>query len=151
MARLNGIAQTAEVALSAGVAKTVLQIAAPANQQVALTGWGIFFDGISPTAEPVQVEVMIQTTAGTMTSLTPRMTNRGCSGTLQTTAQHTATAEPTAGDVMDPKEVHPQAGYEKQIAPYSPQEIVLAGGNRLGIKVTSPTALNCRAFFTFEE
>ena len=71
MARFNGIAQTAEVALSAAVARTVIQMVAPANHRVVLTGWGVYFDGTSANAEPVQVEIVLQTTAGTMSALTP--------------------------------------------------------------------------------
>lgn len=149
MAAFIGIAQTAEVALSAATAKTVLQLVAATNHRVRILGWGVFFDGVSATAEPVQVEVMIQTTAGTMSSLTPVKLDRSISDTLLTTAQHTATAEPTASDVLDTIEVHPQQGYEKQFLPG--QEIILVGAGKLGIKCTAPATVNVRAKFIFEE
>lgn len=148
MAGLDCVAQTAEIALTAATAKTVLQLVAPANQRLKIKGWGVFFDGTSASAEPVQARVLRQTTAGTMTSLTPVKTCAG-SETVQATAQHTATAEPTAGDVLDVVEVHPQSGFEKQITPDMKMEV--PGGGRVGIECTAPAGVNVRAKIFFEE
>jgi hypothetical protein len=148
MAGLVCIAQTTEVALAAATAKTVLQIVAPANQRLHIKRWGVFFDGVSSTAEPVQVRLLRQTTAGTMSALTPVMLCAG-SETVQTTAQHTATVEPTAGNVLDIAEVHPQSGYEVVI-PFD-QVIEVPGGGRLGLEVTAPAVVNCRAKIIFAE
>lgn len=148
MAGLLCIAQTAEVALTGATAKTILQIVAPTNQRLKLKRWGVFFDGTSSTNEPVQVRLLRQTSAGTMTALTPVLQVAG-SETVQTTAQHTATAEPTAGDVIDMAEVHPQAGYEVLIPFDMPIEI--PGGGRVGIECTAPDAVNVRGKMVFEE
>lgn len=148
MAGIDCVAQTVEIALTSATAKTVLQIVAPANQRLKIKGWGVFFDGVSSTAEPVQVRLLRQTTAGTMTALTPVKLGAG-SETIQATAQHTATAEPTAGDVLDPIEVHPQSGYEKQIPPDQRWEV--PGGGRVGIECTAPAGVNVRAKIFFEE
>jgi len=148
MAGLICIAQTAEVALTAATAKTVLQLVAPTNQRLKLKRWGVFFDGTSGTAEPVQVRLLRQTNAGTMSSLTPVKQVAG-SETVQTTAQHTATAEPTAGDVIDVAEVHPQSGYEVIIPFDMPVEV--PGGGRIGIECTAPATVNVRAKLVFEE
>ena len=148
MAGIQVFAQTAEVALSAATAKTVIQIVAPTNQRLKLKEWGVFFDGVSGTAEPVQVRLLRQTTAGTMSALTP-VSRVPISETIQTTAQHTATAEPTAGDVLDVIECHPQGGYEKIFAPGD--EIIMAGGGRIGIECTAPATVNVRAKFAWEE
>lgn len=142
------IAQTAEVALTAATAKTVVQVSAPSNQRVKLLGWGLFFDGTSSSAEPVQVRLLRQTTAGTMSSLTPAKLNTH-SETLQSSASHTATAEPTAGDVLDVAEVHPQGGFEK-IYPEG-KEPRIAGGGRIGIECTAPAGVNVRAKLICEE
>jgi hypothetical protein len=148
MAGIGCIAQTAEVALSAATAKTVIQIVAPTNQRLLIKRWGVFFDGVSATAEPVQVRLLRQTTAGTMTSLTPVMLGVG-SETVQTTAQHTATAEPTAGNILDIAEVHPQSGYEV-VVPFD-QPIEVPGGGRLGVECTAPATVNVRAKIIFQE
>lgn len=140
---------TAEVALTAATARTILQAVAPTNQVVKLLGWGVYFDGVLSTAEPVVVELVRQTNAGTMTSLTPVKVDPGRDETIQTTAQHTATAEPTTTDVVSRVEVHPQAGYEI-VLPFS-QEIIIPGGGRLGLRCTAPAGVNAVGRFRCEE
>ena len=149
MAALIGTATTAEVALSAATAKTVLQLVAAANHRVKILGWGVYFDGTSSTAEPVLVRLLRQTTAGTMTSLTPVKADDSLAESLQTTAQHTASAEPTAGDVLKRINVHPQSGYEYSAPAF--QEDVIGGGDRVGIECTAPATVNVVAWIRFEE
>lgn len=148
MAGIRAFAQTSEIALAAATAKTVLQLVAPSNQRLLLKKWGVFFDGSDPLAQPVEVVLMKQTTAGTMTSLTPVKISPG-SETVQATAQHTATAEPTSSDIRDVVEVHPQSGYEV-LFPMG-EEIPVAGGERVGIVCTAPATVNVRAKFWWEE
>lgn len=149
MAAFQGQAATAEIALTAATAKTVLQLVAAANHRVKLLSWGIFFDGTSTTGEPVQVRLLRQTTAGTATALTPTKRDDSIADTLLTTAQHTATAEPTAGDLLEAIECHPQQGYQA----FYPMgaEVIIGGGDRVGLEVTAPATVNCRAMFLFEE
>ena len=149
MAAFLGIAQTSEVALAAATAKTVVQLTAPSNQRVKILGWGVYFDGTSTTAEPAQVTLSRQSTAGTMTSLTPVPLDDSLAETLQTTAQHTATVEPTTGAAIDMAEVHPQGGYEV-IYPQG-QERLVGGGDRVGLVCTAPANVNVRAKLIFEE
>jgi len=149
MSAFIGLATTAEIALSAATAKTVLQLVAATNHRVRLLAWGVYFDGISSTEAPVQVRLLRQTTAGTMSALTPTKNDDSLSETLLTTAQHTATAEPTAGDVLKGIEVHPQAGYE-EACPFG-QEFIIGGGDRVGIECTAPATVNVRAWARFEE
>lgn len=149
MAAFQGCASTAEIALGAATAKTVLQLVAATNHRVKILGFGVYFDGVSSTAEPVQVRLLRQSTAGTMTSLTPVKKDDSLAETLLTTAQHTATAEPTAGDVIKAVEVHPQSGYE-YTAPFG-GEVIVGGGDRIGIECTAPAIVNVRAWIDFEE
>lgn len=139
---------TAEVALTAATAKTVVQALAPTNQRLRVVGWGVAFDGSSPAAEPVLVELLRQTTAGTMSALTPVRKGVG-SETIQTTGQHTATVEPTAGDVLERRDVHPQSGYQ-EVFPFG-REILVAGSGRIGIRCTAPAGVNCVAWLDLEE
>lgn len=148
MSDMFGVAATAAVALSANVTKTVVQITAPANHRVKVLGWGVFFDGVSSTAQPVRIRLYRQTTAGTMTLLSlqkiaPRTES------LLTTAQHTATVEPSLGDLLEQATCHPQQGYEVKF----PQgfEIVLGGGERLGIELLAVAAVNATSKIFFEE
>ena len=149
MAGIRARAVTAEVALTTATARTVLQILAPTNQRVLVTSWGVFFDGVSVTAEPVVVVLEKQTTAGTGgSSLTPAKLSAG-SETLQTSALHSITAEPTSGDLIDRIEVHPQSGFQDNL-PHG-REIPVLGGQRLGIKCTAPAGVNVVAKLEFEE
>lgn len=149
MAAFQGIARTAEIALTAATARTVLQLIAASNHPVRILGVGVFFDGTSVTAEPAIVDLLRQTTAGTMSSLTLVKRDPGRSETLQTTGQHTATAEPTAGDIIDSWQVHPQQGYEV-FYPLG-QEPIIGGSGRVGIRVTAPANVNVLAKIIFEE
>jgi hypothetical protein len=47
------------------------------------------------------------------------------------------------------KEIHPQSGYEVWLP--MGWEIIVGGGDRLGIELTAPSAVNVRAVIYFEE
>jgi hypothetical protein len=121
-------------------AKTLLQIVAASNHKVLIDEISISFNGTSNTAEPIKVDVLRQTTAGTMSSLTLVKDPDDWDETIQTTAQHTATAEPTASDVLMSEHVHPQQGYTWQ-APFS-RSIAIGGGDRIGVRVTAPASVS---------
>jgi len=148
MAGVRGVAATAPV-VTGTAAKTILQLVAAANHRTKLAGWKVSFDGNSPTATPIKVELVRQSTAGTMSALTTVKKSESDDETLQTTAQHTATAEPTSGEVIDTQYIHPQGAWEKYY-PLGEEEIV-KGGNRLGIRVTAPVSVNAIAQMEFEE
>ena len=149
MAAFQGSLVTAEVALAAATAKTVIQIVAPSNHRVKILRWGVFFDGVSGTGEPVQIALHRQSTEGTSSALTPYKLDDSLAESLQTAGRHTATAEPTTGDLIDAIEVHPQSGYE-MVFPLG-QEIIVGGGDRVGIICTAPAIVNVRAKIVFEE
>lgn len=128
--------------------KTVLQIQAPSNVRVKIRGWSIAFDGVSITAEPIEVLLRRQTTAGAMTSLTP-LSLAPRAETIQTSAQYSATVEPGTSDVFDSIEVHPQSGYEVK---YPEDECPLISPSEyIGIVVTAKAAVNCRVKMICEE
>lgn len=146
-------ANTAELALVAATEKTLIQVIAAANHRVKVLGWGIFFDGVSTTAEPVQVRVAKQTTVigGTPTTNNPVKIDSSVDEVVQTTATiyGGAPTEPTTTDVYDVVEVHPQTGYEVKF-PLG-QELLVAGGGRLGVLATAPAAVNARVKLFLEE
>ena len=141
--------QDSEVALVAATAKTIIQVVAPANHRQRILGWGVFFDGTSVTAEPVQVELIRQSTAGTSAALTPVKDDDSLAESILSTARKTFTVEPTSGDILDVVEVHPQQGYEVMY-PLG-QEKKCGGGDRVGIRCTAPAAVNVRAKMRVEE
>jgi len=133
-------------------AKTLLQIVAPANQRVLVKGVSVSFKGITPTDPPIKVDVLRQTTAGTMSALTcaKRSDSSATAETVQTTAQQNATAEPTAGDVLWSRETPGQFG-QTEYFPFD-DPIHVPGGTRLGLRVTNGgTSINAIAQFDCEE
>lgn len=138
-----------ETALTATTVRTVLQLVAATNQSIAIVGWAIFFDSTSNSAEPVQVRVLRQTGAGTSSAATPVIRNLNTT-TLQATARKGfSSTEPTAGNVLDTIEVHPQSGYQVRYG--RDDEILIGSAGRVGIECTAPANVNCRAQFFFEE
>jgi hypothetical protein len=150
MARLRAVLESGgEIPLSAATAKTVLQIVAASNHRVALKGFSISFDGVSSSNEPVQIEVLRQTSAGTASAASLNADEGTPAETIQTTGRTNCTAEPTAGAVLRRYECHPQAGYERSYA--QDEEILIPGGGRLGIRLTAPNNVNCTGFIAVEE
>jgi len=148
MAGIHGSITRSAIA-SGTAAKTIGQLIAAANHRVMLKGWGVSLAGIVATEAPVLVELVRQTTAGTTTALTPVKIDETDDETLQTTARHTATAEPTTGDIIESHEVHPQGGSFDVI--YSHPGKTIMGGGRLGIRVTAGVTVNCTFWMDFEE
>ncbi|MEW6211350.1 MAG: hypothetical protein AB1631_23495 [Acidobacteriota bacterium] len=153
MSALIATVTTAEIALVAATAKTLLQLKAPTNQRLKLLAWGIYFDSTSNSAEPVQVVLERQTTAigGTPTAITPSKIDDSIGDSVQATAAvyGTSPTEPTSGDLLKRIEVHPQAGYEEQ-CPFG-QEYIVGAGDRIAIKATAPAGVNAVSWMKFEE
>lgn len=143
MAGLRVRANTAQVATGTSL-KTIMQIVAAANHRVVIPQISVSFEGVTTTDAPIDVQIMRQSTAGTMTSLTLTKDNDSDDETIQTTAQHTATVEPTAGDVLARKLVHPQGR-----ADFGP--FVVKGGGRLGITTTAGVSVDCIVSALIEE
>jgi hypothetical protein len=148
MAGVRAVAQTAEVATGTSL-KTLCQLVAPANQRLLVKEISVSFDGIVNTNAPIQVTVVRQTTAGTMSALTLQKWNEADDETLQATAQHTATVEPTTGATVLGEQVHPQGGYTWQ-APFG-GDLVIKGGNRLGVSVLAGVDVNAKVRIVYEE
>lgn len=144
---VTGSAET--VSLTAATAKTVAQIVAPAQQALILHEWSVSVQGTNPSAKPGKVQLKRQTTAGTMTALTLYKWDTGRGETIQTTAQHTATVEPTSTDLIMSENVHPQFGYTW---PGSQRRvIIIPGGTRLGFILTFTDAVDVTVRFAIEE
>ena len=149
MAGLRGAAITGEIATGTAV-KTLMQLVAAADHRVLVHELAVSFQGISNTDAPILIEILRQTTAGTMSALSlVKWGDDDGDESLQTTAQHTATAEPTAGDVLMSDLIHPQGGFNWQ-APFG-GAFVIQGGDRLGLRVTAGVDVDAVARMLFEE
>lgn len=133
-----------QIACAAATAKTVLQVVAASNHRVQPVWFDVSFEGISATDAPAYIRVLKQTTAGTSSALTLVKNNAADDETLEVTAIHTATVEPTASDVKWTGFIHPQSG--KRIGPF-----VIPGGERLGVEVTVSANVDCVASVVGEE
>lgn len=145
-----------EIALTAATARTVLQIASPANIGVAVRGLAVSFDGISGSAEPGLVELIVQTAVlgGTPAAGTAAKDDDRVGTTVQSLGKKWAsgTTEPTdAGAAASKRDwhVHPQTGVEFRW--WLDEEIVIAGGSWIGVRINMPAAVNCRARLFCEE
>lgn len=129
---------------------TLLQVVAAAQQRLKIHEASVSFQGTSNTATPIQVDILRQTSAGTMSALTPKLWDKDMQETIQSTAQSNATAEPSAGDLLASECVHPQTGFYWQ-APFG-KELKVQGGGRVGMRLVTPAAgSTCVARFLCEE
>jgi len=129
---------------------TLLQLLAGTNRELRITEVGISFQGTDNLAEPVQVELLRQSTAGTASSLTVVKGDGSDSNTIDATAQQTFTAEPTAGAILRQWLVHPQSGLIYQ--PQDKDKLTVPGGARIGLRVVTPDAdTPVTAYIEFEE
>jgi hypothetical protein len=153
MARNIGVVTpAAELAAPTASLQCLMWIKAPANQRVAVKRIAVSFDSTSNSAAPVQVQIAKFSDDGTGGgALTPKQKQPNAT-TLQTTAKDKSTvwsAEPTKTDVLDYMEIHPQGGV---YIPYTfLDEIVINGGERVGILAYAGAAVNCIPVIEFEE
>lgn len=136
-----------------GVAlKTLLQLAAPTNQRLRLWEVGLSFKGVTAADAPILVELLLQTTAGTMSANNPAAEDSSLPEAIQTTGQRDATVEPAAGTVLRAWEVHPQGGSILWQAASERDTIPVGGGKRVGLRVVTPgVSVSCRGYIRGEE
>jgi len=148
MAGIHFHAVTGEI-VSGTAAKTILQLVAASNHRVLVHEVSVSFKGTTNTDAPILVQLIRQSDAGTASALTLVKADESTDETLQSSAQHTATAEPTGSTVVKAEEVHPQGGYT-WVAPYG-RAIEVKGGTRLGVVVTAGVSVSVVARMDCEE
>lgn len=128
-----------------GVNKTILSLAAPANTALVVSRASISFDGNSPTANKILVQILRGVSGGTSTARNPTNVNASDAETPQSSGAENYSGEPSGGTVIFEELVHPQAGYT------APEKIKVKKGETLAFRVNAPAAVNCRARFLYEE
>ena len=136
--------------LSTTSTKTIIQLVAPTNQRLKILQWGISFKGTTTGDAPIKVDLVEQSTAGTSSALTCYREPDGGAETVQGAAREAVTVEPTLVAVLESHEVHPQGGSFDWVAPQN-GPIMMAGGKRIGIRVTAGVSVNTVAYFRYEE
>jgi hypothetical protein len=138
------------IALTAATAKTILGAKAHANSGLVLKKVKVGFDGVSPTAVPVLVEVCYCTWAtnspGTnSTSVTPAQKNgRVLTAGFTMGKTWTAGNEPTVLTVLDEILLPAFMGSAMYDIPLG-DEYDCALGEGFAIRLTAPAAVNARA------
>jgi hypothetical protein len=128
----------------------MIQLIAAANHAVEIAEVHIGFHGTNNSHEPITVSLKRQTSAGTMSALTLVANDDSVDDTLDTTAQHTATAEPTTTTTVRAfPPVHPQTGLVIMFPEDS--RPIIGAGDRMGLVVTAANNVNCDATIVFVE
>jgi hypothetical protein len=140
-----------DIALTAATAKTILSVINAANSVVRIIELSVSFDGVSASAEPVTIELMLSTEAGAGTATTHTIVQSGGpTRTAQATAKRNFTAEPTTLTAIKRWLVHPQAGLTIQFPlGREPEQVTTA--DAIVVRVTAPAAVNCQGYMEFEE
>jgi hypothetical protein len=124
----------------------MIQLVAAANHAIIVKRVILGFHGVNAAHEPILVEILKQTDAGTAAALTLVKADDNVSDTLDTTAQKTFTVEPAAGDILAAFPLHPQSMIVLPI-----EDIIVGAAERIGIRATAPNAVNADITVEFEE
>jgi hypothetical protein len=116
---------------------TILQARAHATRPlVVVRAW---LESTATVTAPGQIQLIRQTTAGTMTTLSPGpLPMRPNVPTAGFTAGHTATAEPTAGDIIVPEFFNVVNGW--LWLPTPDEQVVIPAAGFLGMKFSAAPA-----------
>lgn len=135
------------VALSAGVAKTVVNIATPSTIRARVTGVQVSFDGVTAGNVPALVELMRQTSAGTVTAVTPVPSDSAAPASLATAGKN-ASAEPTGTTVIKSFKLSPNGG--TAFVPLQGTDMITVPvSGFFGIRVTAANVVNVNAEINF--
>ncbi len=141
---------TGDQSLTAATAKTVAQLVTGATRRAKILTVETAFSSVTSTEAPVLIELLLQTTAGTMSAATPAIVDQADPAAIST-AQITATAEPTASTILWAERVTPVGGTAVFVFPRD-EQITMAVSTRVGLRMTSAASQsNVRAVVTFQE
>lgn len=139
-------------ALAASTAKTMIQLLNPSTRRLQVVEWGVSFDGVTATDIPVDVDLLRQTTTGTMTDFGTEIPWDPAEVASVVTATVNATVEPTASDILSSHQVTPNGG--NLVMPYDDAGPIVAASGRIGLRCTpgaALTATNCTAYIRWRE
>lgn len=153
MASIFSATTEGEEALAAATAETVIALIGASAVKAKIVEFGIAFDGISATAEPVRIR-MIRTTAddGTATGATEVQWSDPDNPTPNCAVKHSYTAEPTkASQPMAEWQCHPQAGLVIQWPLGREPGLDNSSSAGIAFEVTAPAVVNVSAYVVWEE
>lgn len=142
---------TGAVALTAATAKTVAEVTTGAGVTNVWVGFDVSFDGNSPAAVPVKIELVSYTGASTGTGFTPLKANGEAQNVAATsTAKVNDTVEPTVPTVRRTYLISPTSGAFWQF-PLGREIAYMPVSSIYGLRCTAPAAVNVAINLDFEE
>ena len=136
-------------ALAATTVETLIQIVSASGSTCEVAGWGISFEGVTAANEPVLVDLLRQSTAGTPGATPTPVEWREGALAAGATAGTGFSAEPTAGDILHTEYIDPEGGYNVFYPPG--ERPVFVNGGRLGLRALANDNVNCTAWVLFDE
>lgn len=115
-------------------AKTHLQLVTPATRRAWPLRLVVSLAGVTASDVPGDVDLVIQTGAGTSSALTPTKMDAAETSAICTALQGFSGTEPTYGDYLYRGQLTPNGGYLD--VPLDDLGIVVAAGTRLGLVLT---------------
>lgn len=125
------------------VTRTMVWVGAPAARRPKIKRVVVSFDGATPSNEPVKVDLLRQTTAGSMTAGTVVKRDPAEPAALCTVA-HSADAEPTPSDILESWYVTPNGGLLDYTYPPG-DEPIIASSTAGALRATAPDNVNAIA------
>ena len=144
----------ASVAIPANTTKSVIQLKAATNQRAKILGFGLYTDGVTSNAVPLQVRIIKQTTAATGSAITAGLDESELTETVQTSALGTITVE--GGGTVTPCRVISVPSFMGMYEAPQPagQELIIPGGGYVSFEVNNPSgnpSVNVRGWVRVEE
>lgn len=133
---------SADVALTAATAKTVLGADAAANAVITLKAAHINFESVTASDVPALIELISAAEEGTASSVTPVNYNRSHTASPTFAGFENHTVEPASVTVVKSWQYPVQGGIDIPLPFLTP--IQSAAGGFLGFRVTTPQGQNCR-------
>lgn len=133
---------SADVALTAGAAKTVLGVDAAANAVVTLKAAHINFESTTASDGVALIELISAAEEGTASSVTPVNYTRSHTAAATCAGFENHTVEPATPTVVKSWQYPVQGGVDIPLPFLTP--VQSAAGGFLGFRVTAPQNQNCR-------
>lgn len=125
--------------LVAATAETLLQLVTPSTRRAKIVGFTLSLKSVTASDVPVDIEFLLQTTAGTASAATPEADDRADPAAL-CTAQKTFTVEPTASTILRRFSLTPVGGLIVCDLEAMGKVIKMLVSTRVGMRVTAPQA-----------
>lgn len=152
MASVYSATTEGEEALAAATAETVICLVGSTAVKAKIIEWGVTFDGVSATAEPVRVRLLRTTADDGTSSAATEVAWDPDNPTANCVAKHSYSAEPTkASTALAEYEVPPTSGMVLQYPLGREPTLDNSASAGFAIECTAPATVNVEAVLVWEE